>query len=144
VIKVPRDSRSKNPSRNYSIQKAYSKITTYRPSRPLIAVILVAIAIFLLGGGVYDVFMKPPPVLLIGSGRYLAYYPYDINKQLLVGSIGVMILYALGSLGLILIYHSTKYVRYNQRHSFIFIWIGITLLLISFIIVEAIMFWILH
>ena len=141
---MPRDLRSKNPSRKYSLQKAYLKIMTYRPSRSLIAAILIAIAIFLLGGGVYDVFRKPPPVLLIGAGRYLAYYPYNINEQLLVGSIGVMILYALGSLGLILIYHSTRYMHYSRRHSLIFIWIGVALLLISFIIVESIMFWILH
>jgi len=82
-------------------------------------------------------------VLPVGAGRFLAYIPYRINEQLLVGSIGVMILYALGSLGLILIYYSTKYMH-NQRHATILVGIGASLLLISFVIVESILFWILH
>jgi len=105
--------------------------------------LIIGISIFLLGGGIYDIFMEPLAVLPVGAGRFLSYIPYRINEQLLVGSIGVMILYALGSLGLILIYHSTRYIR-NQRHAFILMGIGAGLLLISFIMVESILFWIMH
>jgi len=87
--------------------------------------------------------MNPLAVLPVGGGRFLAFMPYRINEQLLVGSIGVMILYACGSLGLILIYYSTRYMH-NQRSAFILIGIGASLLLISFIMVESIMFWIMN
>jgi len=143
VMKVSRKLRIKNPSRGYSIRKTYLKIATYRPSRSLIAAIVIGISIFLLGGGIYDIFMEPLAVLPVGAGRFLAYIPYRINEQLLVGSIGVMILYAMGALGLILIYHSTRYVH-NLRHASILMAIGAGLLLISFITVESILFWIIH
>jgi len=142
-MKVSRELRRKNPGWSYSIRKAYIKISTYHPPRSLIAAIVIGISIFLLGGGIYDIFMEPLAVLPVGAGRFLAYIPYRINEQLLVGSIGVMILYALGSLGLILIYYSTRYVH-NQRHASILIGVGVGLLLISFIMVESILFWIMH
>ncbi|HIE18804.1 TPA: hypothetical protein EYP75_03670 [Candidatus Bathyarchaeota archaeon] len=140
---MPRESRNKNPSRSRSIRKAYVKIATYRPPRSLIAAIVIGVSIFLLGGGIYDLFMNPLAVLPVGAGRFLAFIPYRINEQLLVGSIGVMILYALGALGLILIYYSTRYMH-NQRYAFILMGIGASLLLISFIMVESILFWIMN
>jgi len=143
VIKVSKKPRSKNPPWGYSIRKAYVKIATYRPPRSLIAAIIIGISIFLLGGGIYDIFMEPLAVLPVGAGRFLAYIPYRINEQLLVGSIGVMILYALGALGLILIYYSTRYMH-NQRHASILMGVGAGLLLISFIMVESILFWIMY
>ena len=140
---MPRKPRGKNPSEIYSIRKFYNKITSYRPSRSLIATILIGIAIFLMGGGIYNVFLKPLAVLPMGGGRFLSFIPYRLNEQLLVGSIGVMVLYVLGSLGLILIYYSTRYMH-NRRHASILIGIGAALFLISFTTVESILFWILH
>jgi len=103
----------------------------------------MAISIFLLGGGIYDIFMNPPIILPVGEGRFLPFIPYDINRQLLVGSIGVIILYALGALGLLIIYHSTRYVH-NQRTALILIGIGAGFLLISFSIIESIIFWMMN
>ena len=143
VIKLPKEPRRKNPSWSRSIRKTYDKIVTYRPQRSLIAAIIIGASIFLLGGGIYDLFMNPLAVIPTGEGRFLAFIPYRINEQLLVGSIGVMILYALGSVGLILIYYSTRYMH-NQRSAFILIGIGAMLLLIAFIMVESILFWIIN
>jgi hypothetical protein len=103
----------------------------------------MAVSIFLLGGGIYNIFMSPLAILPRGGGRFLSFIPGRINEQLLVGSIGVMILYALGSLGLILIYHSVRRIR-SQRHAHIFMGIGIALVLISFVMVESILYWIMH
>jgi len=140
---MSRNPRSKNPSQGFPIRKAYAKIVTYRPPRSLVAILVIGISIFLSGGGIYDIFMKPPVVLPIGSGRFLPFIPYRLNEQLLVGSIGVMVLYALGATGLILIYYSTRYM-YNPRNVSILMGIGVALFIISFIIVESILFWILH
>jgi len=135
--------KNSNPSETNPIRKIYAKASSFRPQRSIIAIILVGVSIFLLGGGVYDIFMKPLPVLPIGGGRFLSYVPYRLNEQLLVGSIGVMVLYALGSLGLILIYHSIRHMH-NRRHALIMVGIGTTLLIIAFTMVESILFWIMH
>ena len=103
----------------------------------------MGISIFLLGGGIYDILMEPIAVLPIGSGRFLSYIPFRIHEQLLMGSIGVMILYALGALGLLLIYHSTRYIR-NPRQVAVLSRVGIVLLLIAFVSVESVLFWILN
>ncbi|MCW4021396.1 MAG: hypothetical protein NWF14_09255 [Candidatus Bathyarchaeota archaeon] len=107
------------------------------------AVVVMGIAIFLLGGGVYDILMEPLAVLPIGGGRFLSFIPRRLHEQLLVGSIGVMILYALGALGLLLIYHGTRYVR-NPRQVSILSKVGVILLLVAFVAVESVLFWILN
>jgi hypothetical protein len=142
-MKVPREQRGRNPRRGRPVRRAYARIAAYRPPRSLIAAAVIAISIFLLGGGIYDIFMSPLAVLPTRGGRFLSFIPGRINEQLLVGSIGVMILYALGALGLILIYHSVRYIR-SQRHALIFMGIGVALVLLSFITVESILFWIVH
>ena len=127
----------------YHLRKIYEKISSYRLSRSLIAAFIMATSIFLLGGGIYDIFMNPPIILPIGGARFLPFIPYDINSQLLVGSIGVIILYALGALGLLIIYHSTRYMH-DQRTALILIGMGASFLLISFGIIESIIFWIIN
>jgi len=142
-MKMPRKTNGKNSSLIYSLQKAYAKIATYRPSRSLIAAVVMGISIFLLGGGIYDLFLEPLAVLPMSGGRFLPYIPGRLNEQLLMGSLGVMILYLLGSVGLILTYRSTRY-AHNRRHAFLFMGIGIVLFLVSFLTVELIVYWIRH
>jgi len=125
------------------LRKIYDKISSYRLSRSIIAALIMAASIFLLGGGIYDIFMNPPIILPVGEGRFLPFIPYDINRQLLIGSVGVIILYAIGALGLLLIYHSIRYVH-NQRTALILIGMGAGFLLISFLMVESMIFWIIN
>jgi hypothetical protein len=128
---------------SYSLQKAGVKIATFRPSRSLIAVAVIAAAIFLLGGGIYDILMGPMTILPIGQGRFLSFIPYSVHEQLLMGSIGVMVLYVLGTAGLLMIYQSTRYIR-NPRQVSLLIKIGAALILIAFVAVEAVLYWILN
>ena len=127
----------------FHLRKIYEKILSYRLSRSIIAALIMAASIFLLGGGIYDIFMNPPIILPVGEGRFLPFIPYDINRQLLIGSVGVIILYAIGALGLLLIYHSIRYVH-NQRTALILIGMGAGFLLISFLMVESMIFWIIN
>lgn len=130
-------------SASFSLRKASLKIAKYRPPSFLIAVAVSGLSIFLLGGGVYDALMQPLAILPIGSGKFLSYLPYRIHEQTLVGSIGVMVLYTLGALGLLLIYYSTKYVR-NPRQVSLLSTIGVALLLIAFVAIEVVLYWILN
>ena len=103
----------------------------------------MAAAIFLLGGGIYDILEKPVAGYPLGSGRFLAFVPYQIHEQFLSGSIAVMIIYALGTTGLLLIYRSTRYIRNPRQVSFL-TKIGVVLILISFVAIEIMLYWIMH
>jgi hypothetical protein len=127
----------------YSLQKITTKLATYRPSRSFIAAIAMSVAIFLLGGGIYDILMEPVAAIPLGSGRFLSFIPYQIHEQLLLGSLAVMILYALGTTGLLLIYRSTKYVRNPRQVSFL-TKIGVAFILVSFAAIEIVLYWILN
>jgi hypothetical protein len=115
------------------------KVATYRPSPIFIAAAVTGISIFLLGGGVYDIIMEPLAILPVG-GRFLSFLPRRLHEQLLIESIGIMIFYVLGALGLLLIYYSTRYIR-NPRQVSLLSKISVALLLVAFIAVEAILFW---
>lgn len=127
----------------YSLQKLSTKLATYRPSQVLIAIIVMAAAIFLLGGGIYDILMNPVAAIPIGSGRFLTFIPYQIHDQVFLGSVAVMILYALGTTGLLLIYRSTRYVR-NPHQVSLLTKIGVALILIAYVAIEIDLYWILH
>jgi len=130
-------------SASFSIQKASLRLAKYRPSPILVAAVIMAFSIFLLGGGIYDIFMDPLAIWHIGGGRFISYVPYRIHEQLLMGSIGVMIIYSLGALGLLLIYQSTRYIR-NPRQVSLLSKIGVALFLIAFAAVEFILYWVIH
>jgi len=115
-----------------NLRVAINKVMNYRPNPYFVAVALMVASIFLLGGGVYNV--STPD---ISSGLY----PYpSLHYQFLNESITIMVIYALGSAGLILIYWSAKY-RRNPRQASLLIQIGVALLIIAFIIVEVILYW---
>ncbi|MBS7605441.1 MAG: hypothetical protein QXZ64_02955 [Candidatus Bathyarchaeia archaeon] len=67
----------------------------------------------------------------------LMIYP-AIYEQTLAEGIAVMLTYALGTIGLILIYQSAKF-RYNPHRASLLIRVGVTLFVVAFIILEAIM-----
>jgi hypothetical protein len=104
----------------------------YRLNPYLVAAVLMAASIFLLGGGIYDI--SAP---IISSGLY----PYPgLHNQFLNESIVIMVIYTLGSAGLILIYWSARY-RRNPRQASLLVQIGVALLIIAFIIAEVILYW---
>jgi hypothetical protein len=134
VIELSRRARRSISSTSYYVQKAYWKVVTAKPSTILIATLAIAASIFLLGGGIYDI-IEQPIVAFISGGRIIPYYPQALNEQLLGESIASMILYSLGTSGLILMYQSTKY-AYNPREAFTTLLIGLALLLIGWGLVE--------
>ena len=124
----------KAASLSFTLRRLWNKITTYKPSIWVISGGIIALSIFLLGGGIYDIIEKPIPIGIRG-GRVITFYPYGINEQLLGESLLVMILYGLGVAGLILTYQSTKF-AYRPRQAYIMLLIGISLVTLSYIFVE--------
>ncbi len=119
----------------FSLQKTYERIVTAKPSILVVAGAVVALAVFLLGGGIYDILIKPIVAIVASGGRIITFYPFGLSEQFLLESIVIMIFYALGVTGFIIAYRSTKY-AYNPRQAYRFLLVGCALLVIAFILVE--------
>ena len=123
----------------YTSRSIYREISSLQVPSMIIALIVAGVAIFLLGGGVYDILMNPVAVFPL-RGRIIVWYPYYIHEQSLTASVGVMILYAIGTAGLFMIYESTKYFRRPRQASILLI-IGVLLIVLAYFSVETILYW---
>jgi len=97
------------------------------------AIIIVGISVFLLGGGIYDLLQQPLSVLPYGGG-ILFFYP-SLQHQVVYESVGIMIVYAIGVAGILLMYQSTKY-AYKPRQAFMILLVGAVLILVAYFYVE--------
>jgi hypothetical protein len=127
------------------LQKAYWRITTYKPSTFTIALIVIAAAIFLLGGGVYDLLEQSTiPIAIFtqsgGQGGFLFLYPYpSLNDQFIAESAFIMILYAIGFMGFYITYQSTKY-SYKTRQAYIMLIAGLMFIILAYVLLEYIFY----
>lgn len=118
-------------------QRKINKLAKHRPSPRIVAIILMVSSIFLISGGIYDVTMKPRSVLPYYRG-FLFLYP-SLHEQVLNESVAIMIVYAFGAIGLLLIYRSVKYMR-NPNQASLLIKLGAGLLILTFIMLEAVLY----
>lgn len=122
----------------FSMRKAYQRILNIKLSWSIIALIAVAASVFLLGGGVYDIIMKPMAIVPGGAqGRWIFFWPYQLNAQSLNESIIVMLLYGIGFGGFWAMYQSTKY-AYKPRQAFIYLLAGAVLVILAYFSCETI------
>ncbi|MEM2953034.1 MAG: hypothetical protein QXM52_02435 [Candidatus Bathyarchaeia archaeon] len=121
---------------SYSLQKLFRRLSTAKPSSFVLSVIAMAIAVFLFGGGLYSLIMKPYTAVYYG-GRFLFVYP-QLSEQFISDSIIAMILFSLGIIGLVTMYQSTKY-AYKPRQAYMMFLVGATLLVLAYISIEAVM-----
>ena len=126
--------KKKVSSMSYSLNGLYRKISTVKPSTFILAIITISIAIFLFGGGVYDLTVKPLSAAYY-QGRFVLVYP-SLSEQFMADSITAMILYALGTFGLLVIYQSTKY-AYKPRQAYMMFIVGTVFLLLAYIFLEV-------
>ncbi len=126
-------------SLSYSLNRFYTGISTMRPSTLLLSAIVIAAAIFLFGGGLYNLIRSPLPSAYVntpqGGGRFLFLYP-QLSEQFITDSMIATILYSLGIIGAIAMYQSTKY-AYKPRQAYMVFLMGVVLLLIAYIFLEA-------
>lgn len=121
-------------SMSYSFNKLYRRVSTTKPSTFILSIISMAIAIFLFGGGLYDIIVRPYAAIYTGS-YFVFLYP-QLSEQFISDSIVAIILYTLGTIGSITIYQSTKY-SYKPRQAYITFIVGMTLLLAAYVLLEA-------
>ncbi len=120
-------------SMSFSLSRWFRRISTAKPSSFAISLIIIAYAIFLFGGGLYTVISSPLPAFYTGRG-FIFLYP-DLGQQFISDSIIAIMLYAIGFVGLLAVYQSTKY-AYKPRQAYMTLVIGVTLLLLAYIFLE--------
>lgn len=106
---------------------------------PLVTVIVILVAIFLLGGGLYNILERPFFIIVterIVQGqavpRYLFYAPLDPNNQLGGESFFSMIYLALGTGGALVAQRSIKYMP-SRRTFMMLLIIGLTMIVFGII-----------
>jgi hypothetical protein len=119
---------------SFSLNRLYRTLTSSRPSNLIIPIIAIGFAVFLFGGGLYDIIVQPLPAVYYG-GRFLFLYP-QLSEQFIGDSIVAMTIYALGIVGLLALYQSTKYV-YKPRQAYMMMIIGVALLFMAYIFLEV-------
>lgn len=121
-------------SLSFTMNKFYRRISNIRPSAMILSILAMAFAVFLFGGGLYDIIMKPYPAVYYG-GRFIFLYP-DLSMQFISDSIEAMILFTLGVIGLVAVYQSTKY-AYKPRQAYMLFLVGVVLLFLTYILLEV-------
>jgi hypothetical protein len=120
------------------LQKTYERILTSKPSLFVVGILAVALAFFLLGGGLYSL-MNPdpnvPPAGIFAGDRLYVFYP-SLNIQFIfTETLLVMIFSAIGFAGFLMAYRSTKY-AYNPRQAYQLLLVGCVMLIIAYILIE--------
>ena len=111
---------------------------SFKPSNSLIAFLLVAISIFILGGGVYDIMEQPISVLPTPSNP-IFYYP-GMTDQTFNESLIFILFLIMGVSGGYLSFRSTRR-AYRPREAKMFLSIGVTMMIIAFIGCEIVLSW---
>lgn len=121
-------------SLSYSMNRFYRRLSTTKPSTMMLAVLAIGAAVFLFGGGLYDIIMRPLPAVYYG-GRFIFLYP-QLSEQFITDSIIAFTLYSLGIIGLVTMYQSTKY-HFKPRQAYMMLITGVALLFLAYIFLEV-------
>jgi hypothetical protein len=129
-------------SMSFSLSRWFRKISTAKPSAFVISIIVIASAVFLFGGGLYTI-INPQH---LPTSAYVGNRFYFIYDRSIGGSLGDQFgaetaisnaLYAMGFIGMLVIYQSTKY-AYKPRQAYMMLVIGVVLLFLAYIFLEDI------
>ncbi len=125
-------------SLGFRLRRALRKIATAKPSIFVVASVIVATTVFLLGGGVYDLLAEA--IIAFPTGRrILFFYPYSVHEQAVLESLLVMISYVMGFFGVFLMYQSTKY-AYKPRQAYMLLLTGVICLILAYIYIENLLY----
>jgi len=130
--------RSRLISLGYTARKTYRKITTAKPSVFLVAAIVAGASIFLLGGGIYDILEQPLLAIPLGQ-RIIFFYPGTLSEQTILDSAFAMASYLFGTLGILLMYQSTRY-AYRPRQAFMLLLVGVVFFLMAYFLMENLIY----
>jgi hypothetical protein len=116
---------------SFSLSRWFGRFS--KPSSATFIIAAIAFTTFLLGGGLLTIITQPPPSLYTG-GRFYFIYP-GMDRQLGFDTVFSAMLYAVGLIGLLLMYRSTKN-AYKPRQAYMTLIIGVALLLMAYLFLE--------
>lgn len=119
---------------SFSLSRWFRKTASNAPAITVITIIGMIYVIFLFGGGLFTLIEKPLPSYYSGSTFYFL-YP-DISNQFVGDTIISVFLYAMGFVGLLAIYQSSKS-AYKPRQAYMLMIVGATLVLLSYVFLEG-------
>lgn len=121
---------------SFSLSRWFRRVSTNAPATFIITVVGISYALFLFGGGLYALINQPfPSYYNPNTGQFLFIYP-DVSGQFISDTIIAVTLYALGFIGLLALYQSTKS-AYKPRQAYMLLVVGVTFLLITYIFLEG-------
>lgn len=112
----------------------FLKIRVVQPSTVLLAGIIIAVSIFIMGGGIYDLLESPLALLPSSSGTWLFVYP-SLSAQTWNESIYTMSLLTLGITGTLFCYRSSRY-AFKPRQANLLLMLGVVLIAVSILGLE--------
>jgi len=119
---------------SFSLSRGFRKLSTNAPSAFIVTAVGISYAIFLFGGGLFTLINHPLPSAYV-NGVFYFLYP-DISSQFVADTLISVTLYALGFMGLLAIYQSTKS-AYKPRQAYMLLVVGVALLLLSYVFLEG-------
>jgi len=111
--------------------RRWSRKVQFRIPKTLLIFGFIALAIFIMGGGIYDLLDKPASILPGSRGGWVAVHPL-VHEQTLNESLLSISFYIFIFSGFFLSYRSSQ-IRFNARQSKMMITIGLALLIIGVI-----------
>jgi len=133
-MRMSKQVKKSSSSVSFSLSRWFRRISTNAPSLTILTIVCLAYAIFIFGGGLFTLISKPLPSAYV-NGIFYFLYP-DISSQFISDTAISVILYALGFVGMIMIYQSTKN-AYKPRQAYMMLVIGVTFILLSYAFLEG-------
>jgi hypothetical protein len=119
---------------SFSLSRWFRKLTTNAPTAFIVTVVGISYAVFLFGGGLYTLINHPQPSAYV-NGQFYFLYP-DIGSQFVADTLISVTLYALGFVGLLFIYQSSKS-AYKPRQAYMMMVIGVAFVLLAYVFLEG-------
>ena len=121
-------------SLSFSLSRWFKRISTGTSTLTVATIAGLAYSVFIFGGGLFTLINHPPPSAYFNN-RFYFLYP-GISSQFISDTAISVILYALGFVGLLMIYQSSKS-AYKPRQAYMMLVIGVTFLILSYIFLEG-------
>jgi hypothetical protein len=121
-------------SMSFSLSRWFKRISTGAPTLVITTIIGLAYSVFIFGGGLFTLINHPSPSAYY-NGKFYFLYP-SLSSQFISDTAVSVILYALGFVGLLMIYQSSKS-AYKPRQAYMMLIIGVTFLLLSYVFLEG-------
>lgn len=135
-------------SLSFTLSRIFSKISTIRPSTTLIFLTLTAVSLFLFSGGLYAInnAFNPDLAQRLPVYAYINNNFHFIYSRSIGGSLGdqfgaeiiiAYTLYAMGFIGMLAFYQSSKH-AYKPRQAHMTLIVGLALLFLAYFFLESV------